>query len=31
MKFMSGSTLNKGIQFTGELKMYQGGEIRVYE
>ncbi|MCD4722176.1 MAG: hypothetical protein K8S13_20285 [Desulfobacula sp.] len=31
VKFVSGINQNKGMQFNGEFKMYDGGEIRVYE
>jgi len=31
VKFVSGINQYKGMQFTGELKMYNGAEIRVYE
>lgn len=31
VKFVSGSDPDKGMQFNGQLKIYTGGEIRVYE
>jgi hypothetical protein len=31
VKFVSGLDSHKGMEITGELKMYTGGEIRVFE